>query len=118
MFTTIGETYEIVLYQRKENSAYEYNDFPTLSFYGRPAGQLEKKQYRIQKGVDGNTDSQYIFVSNLPDNVKIGDRVYYLGKYWIIESIGYYFDSNMLVNAKIMSDEYIQKRCPKGIAIH
>jgi len=117
MFTTIGESYRITLIKRKQNSAYEYEDTPLTTFRGRPAGQLEKKNYRIQKGIAGNTDSQYIFSSNLPNEIDIGDKIIYLGKEWVVESIGYYFDSNLLVNADIMSDEYIAKRSPKGIAI-
>ena len=117
MLTTRGENYTLSLYKRKENSSYEWEEQPLLTFCGRPAGTIEKKNYRVMKGVDGNTDSNFVFCSNLPEEVAPNDKVLYLGKYWTVESIGYYYENNLVVNAKLMNDEYLMKRCPKGIAL-
>lgn len=117
MLTTTNERYECKLFKRKENSPYEYEDAPSLVFKCRPATKQEKTEYRLQAGVHTSTDSVYLVSSNLPEQVKDGDKVLFKGQLWIVASVGYYFDENMLVNASIMSDEYIENRCPKGIAL-
>lgn len=116
--TSMGETYSIEIYKRKENSAYEWKDTPEFVFKGKPASTMDKKKYRLLQGVNSSNDSMYVYSTNLPENVSIGDKVKFLGKEWQVESIGYYFDSNRLVNAGIMSDEYIISRCPKGITLN
>lgn len=117
MIPARGENYKCEVYKRKENSAYEWEDAPSIVFYGRPASKIEKRKYRIQKGVNGNSDSTMIYCSNLPFNLNPGDRVDFLGKQWKVESTGYYFDENLVVNPRILSDEYIQNRCPKGVSL-
>ena len=117
MIPARGENYELKLWKRKENSAYEWEEAPALIFYGRPASKIERKKYRIQKGVLGATDSTYVVCTNLPETIKEGDRIDFLGKEWKVESVGYFFDENLIVNPRIMSDEYIAKRCPKGMTL-
>lgn len=112
-----NERYTFELIKREENSPYVWSNTVSLRFKGRPAGQFEKKQYRIQKGVNGGTDSVFIICSNLPEEVKVGDKIKFLGKEWMINSIGYYFDETRLINPSLMNDEYIQNKCPKGINI-
>jgi len=112
-----NERYVLALYKRKKNSAYEWEEEPTLWFKGRPANQIEIKNYRVQQGVNANTDSTYVFCSNLPENVKPGDKIFFLDKEWTVASTGYYFDNARFVNPALMSEEYIAKRCPKGINI-
>ena len=115
MIVTNNERYTCKLKKRLPNSAYEWEKEYSRTFKARPANQMEKKQYRIQQGVNGGSDSQFIVCSNLPDNIKDGDKVAYLGKEWTVMSVGYYFDESRFVNAGLFSDEYIQSRCPKGI---
>ena len=117
MIVATGEIYDFIVYKRKENSAYEWEEAPAVSFKGKPASQLEKRKYRVQKGVNSSTDSTFIMASNLPEIVGIGDKVIFLGKEWTVETTGYYFDASRLVNARIMNEEYIAKRCPKGLSI-
>lgn len=112
---TSNERYIFTLYKRKENSPYEWSDVPSCTFKGRPASQFERKVYRIQQGVNGGTDSIFVVCSNLPDNVKEKDKIVYLGKEWTVQSVGYYFDEARFVNPSIMSEEYIAKKCPKGM---
>lgn len=115
MITARGETYIFQAYKRVQNDAYTWEKVPYATFKGRPANQMEKKNYRIQKGVNGNTDSIFVISSNLPDDVQIKDKIVFLGKEWKVESIGYYFDSSLIVNASVMSEEQIIARCPKGM---
>lgn len=116
MIPANDETFVLVVYKRKENSSYEYEDTPYYTFKGRPANNFETKKYRIQKGVNGNTDSIFVFSSNLNiDNLNPGDRVNYFGKIWEVQSVGYYFESSYVVNGQLFSDEYIARHCPKGV---
>ena len=117
MIPVNNESFTLKKYARKENSPYEYESAPCLIFKGRPANQLEKKMYRIQQGVNGNAESLYVFCTNLPQSLKPGDRIEFGGKFYTVESTGYYYTNNLLVNNSVMSDEYITKRCPKGIAL-
>ena len=117
MLPTNNEKYLLGLFKRKENSPYEWDNTPDISFKGRPASQKEVKQYRIQQGVNGGTDSVFVFTSNLPKIVKPGDKIVFMGKEWMVKSTGYYFDESRFVNAGLMSDDYIERKCPKGINI-
>ena len=116
--STNNETYDFELIPRKENSPYEYDYEHTTHFKGRPADKEEKSSYRLQVGVNVNNDSLYIFVTNLPEEIKPGDKIRYLGKTETVESIGYYYELNGIVNASLFSDEYIIARCPKGLTIN
>lgn len=117
MLTNINERYECKLFKRLENSPYEYEQEPSITFRCRPATRQEKNEYRLQAGVHTTTDSVYLVSSNLPENIKDGDKVLFKGQLWIVASVGYYFDENILVNASLMSDKYIEERCPKGITL-
>ena len=117
MIPARGESYEFKVYKRKPNSSYEWEDAPCCTFKGRPASQTEVKTYRIQKGVHSNTDSTFILATNLPEEVKPEDKVVFLGKEWQVKNIGYYFESALIVNANILSEEQIIQRCPKGVAL-
>lgn len=117
MLTSRGESYVLKRYKRVENSSFQYENAPDIEFKGRPANTVEKKNYRIMKGVHGNTDSVYVLCSNLPADIKPSDQIFFMGKMWLVESVGYYYDSSRVVNAGIMSDEYLMERSPKGITL-
>lgn len=117
MIPTNNEKYELKLIKRKENSAYEYEKAPCCTFKGRPANQIEKKNFRIIKGVNGGTDSTFVYATNLPEVVNVNDQVIFLDKVWTIMSVGYYFDAALFVNPSCLNEEQIIKRCPKGINI-
>ena len=117
MIVTNNERYKLDLIKRVLNSAYEYETFIELSFKGRPANQIEKKNYRIQAGVHGGTDSVYVFCSNLPSQINIGDKIRYLGKEWTVESVGYYLENVRVLNPELFSEEALAKKCPKGITL-
>lgn len=115
MIVTNDERYELKVYKRRDNSAYDYENVDVIAFRGRPASQTEIKTYRIQKGVNGNTDSVFIKSSNLPVEIKPGDQVTFLGKIWLVQSIGYYYDQALIINPACLSDAQIADRCPKGL---
>ena len=105
--STNNETYDFLVIPVKKNSAYENNKDNTFYFKGRPANTQEKKKYRLQQGVNTSDDSVYIFATNLPENIKPGDRVKYLGQTQVVASVGYYYDASGIVNASIFNEEYI-----------
>lgn len=116
MFLNIHrDTYELKLYKRKKgNNAYEYEENCSLIFKGSIATNNEKRTYNITKGVNGTEDSCLIKCSNLPDLVEVGDKVYFLGKMWVVNSVGYYYDATKMINTGF-SNEYLIDRCPKGV---
>lgn len=115
MIPTNDERYTLELKKRIPNSNYEWEKAPTCTFKGRLANDIERKNYRIQKGVNGNTDSAFVYCSNLPKNVDVGDKIKFMGKVWSVQSIGYYFNSARFVNPGILSEEQLAERCPKGL---
>ena len=115
MLTVGNERWKFQVKKRLENTPYEWEKEVSIIFRGRPANQVEKKLYRVQQGVNGGSDSVYIISSNLPSDIKIKDKVIFMGKEWTVNSVGYYFDQARLVNPSFMSDEYLMKRCPKGL---
>lgn len=115
MIVARGETYRLDRYPRLEDSPYEFEKVPDISFFGRPASNVEKRNYRIQQGVDGNSESVYVVCTNLPSNVKPKDRIMFLGKFWSVQSIGFYYEENKVLNGKVFSNDYLVARCPKGL---
>lgn len=118
MIVSRGETYRLELYSRLEDSPYEVSSSPDPTcFYGRPASQREVKNYRVQQGVGGNYEGVFVVCSNLPNSIKPNDKVKFMGKMYICMSIGYYYEESRIVNAKVLSDEYLIERCPKGLRL-
>lgn len=117
MIPTAGESFMLKRYPRKPNSSYEWSNMPDVEFFGRPATPNEVKTYRIQQGVIGANESVYIYASNLPKEIAVGDKLTFRGDEWTVESVGYYFEASRIVNNGIMSNDYIIERCPKGITL-
>lgn len=115
MIVVHGENYELKRIPRKADSPYEWESTPDVIFMGRPAESIEVRNYRIQQGVNGNTDSVFVISSNLPSSIQIGDKIVFLGKEWSVQSVGYYFSQNRIANARLFSEEYLIERCPKGL---
>lgn len=111
------ETYVIKFLKRKENSPYEYDDKLSKTFKCRIAENQEISTYRLQLGVNANQESIYLICTNLPENLKPKDKVLFMGQIKTIESIGYFYNNNKLVNASLFNEEYIIARCPKGITL-
>lgn len=112
---TNNENWELTFCKAKNNS-WDF-DNNGIKFKGRPASALEKKCFNIQKGVMNDENSVYIYSSNLPDDIKPEDKVMYLGKVWMVETVGYYFDNANFIDPSIFDEEYIKAKCPKGITI-
>lgn len=112
------ETYTLKLYKRRRvNSAYEYDETPILTFKGRPASRLEKKSYRVVKGVNTAANGVTIYCSNLPNEVEPDDYVEYLGRKLLVKDIGYFEDEANFTNAGIFSKETLLDKFPKGLTL-
>lgn len=115
MIPSCDERYTLELKKRDKNSPYEWEKAPSCIFKGRLANDVEKKNYRIQKGVNGNSDSAFVYCSNLPKAIDVGDKVKFMGKIWCVQSVGYYFNAARFINPGILSEEQLVERCPKGL---
>lgn len=112
------ETYTLKLFKRRRgNSAYEYDDVSIITFKGRPASRLEKKTYRVLKGVNTAQNGVTIYCSNLPNEVEPEDLVEYLGRKLLVKDIGYFEDDANFTNAGIFSDQAALDKFPKGITL-
>lgn len=112
------ETYTLKLFKRKrDNSAYEYDEVSVLSFKGRPASRLEKKTYRVLKGVNTAQNGVTIYCSNLPNEVEPEDIVEYLGRRLLVKDIGYFEDNANFTNAGIFDEKVLLSKFPKGITL-
>ena len=112
------ETYILKLYKRKRgNTAYEYDEVPILTFKGRPASRLEKKTYRVVKGVNTAQNGVTMYCSNLPNEIEPEDLVEYLGKKLLVKDIGYFEENSNFTNAGIFSDQAVLDKFPKGITL-
>ena len=112
------ESYTLKLFKRKRgNSAYEYDEVPVLTFKGRPASRLEKKTYRVTKGVNTAQNGVTIYCSNLPNEIEPEDYVEYLGKKLLVKNIGYFEEDANYTNAGIFDEKVLLDKFPKGITI-
>lgn len=112
------ETYTLKLFKRRRgNSAYEYDEVSILTFKGRPASRLERKTYRVVKGVNTAQNGVTIYCSNLPNEVEPEDLVEYLGRKLLVKDIGYFEVDANFVNAGIFSDKTVLDKFPKGITL-
>lgn len=117
MITAQGESIKFKVYKRQENSSYKWNEAPSITFLGRLANDVERKEYRIQAGVNGGKESVFVLSSNLPSDIAIGDRIDFMKKQWVVGSIGFYYTQSRVVNYKVMNEEKMMKKCPKGITL-
>jgi len=117
MMVSRGETFLLELFKRKKNSDYEYEDAPCAWFKGRPAQALEKNSYAIQRGITNGNDEMYVFATNIPVEVSVGDRIRFLGKMWSVSSVGVYIEEARYVNAEIMDAGKLLASCPKGLTL-
>lgn len=110
-----NETYELVLGKVKDNE-WIYDE-TAIRFKGKPASSSEQKRYVVTKGFVNNRNSVFIIATNLPEEIKVDDKVMFLGTEKIVTSVGYYFDKNQLVDAGIFDPDYIKAISPKGITL-
>lgn len=112
-----GETSLCKITRRKANSPYDKEEANIGVFFCREANTMERKSYRVQQGVNATSKSTFLISSNMPTDIKDGDYVDYLGKQWIVESVGYYINDTNIMNRGIMDNDYLINISPKGITL-
>ena len=65
----------------------------------------------------GGTGFYFDKAPNLPDEIEPNDQIKYLGKIWLVESVGYYLDKATFIDASIFDDEFIKAKSAKGITL-
>lgn len=116
MIPSRGQFYNATLYRRKENSN-EYEEFPNSNFNCKVATHYEIKAFMVTDGLFNLNSGIFIMVNNLKITPKIDDKVYFLGRFWLVSTIGVYITENRLLNGKELNMEEILKRCPKGLRL-
>ncbi|MBO7695501.1 MAG: hypothetical protein J6T10_22980 [Methanobrevibacter sp.] len=113
---TNSETYIFKTGKMKPNS-FELDAETITEFRGRPASTYEQKRYNVMKGIVNNKNSIYIYATNLPEGIKVDDKVEYLGSIKTVSSVGYYLDQSKIIDGGIFDPEYIMAVSPKGITL-
>ena len=116
MIVARNETYKALVYKRLENSN-EYDEDVSFEFNCRVANDIDKKSFVPTSGLYTQQDSVMLYATNIPYDLDIHDKILFLGKEYIVESVGYYLKKNRVVNASIFSDDKIFSDSPKGVVI-
>lgn len=113
---THNETYTFKTGKMKTNS-FELDENTIIEFKGRPASTYEQKRYNVMKGVVNNKNTIYIYATNLPEEIKVDDKVEYMGSIKTVSSVGYYLDQNKIIDGGIFDPDYVKAISPKGITL-
>lgn len=116
MIPSFGESFRAKLFKRIDNSN-EYQSVPSLTFKCRPTNQSEKKNFVLTSGMNTNSIGIYLMSTRLPKEVSVDDKIFFAGKYWLVESVGYYYDSSLTLGSSDLSNEAMINRLPKGIKL-
>lgn len=111
------DTLQVTFWHAIKNSSFEYEQQPHYA-KASVVGQKQEKTYRIEQGVQTKDDSTYLKITNLQEDIQVGDRVLFMGEYKTVQSVGYFFDESLMSSFAMFNEEYIKARSPKGIAIN
>lgn len=116
MMPSFGETFNALLYKRKENSN-DYEATPRLTFKCKPMKENEKQSFVLTEGLLTQTRGIYVLATRLPSEVTIDDKIEFLGKRWLVEAVGYFVQNSRTLASSDLSEEEMVKRYPKGIKL-
>ena len=111
-----NETYKAIVYKRLENSN-AYEEAPSFEFNCRVANDFDKNTFVPTNGLYTESSGVLLYASDIPFEINIHDKIVFLGKEHLVESVGYYLRKNRLVNASISSDDKILEESPKGVQL-
>ena len=115
MLVSRGECFVAQVYKRKQNSA-EYNNYPSFSFWCRPASDLERKQY-VSNGLITKSDSLMLYATRINGEIENGDHILFNGEMKIVSSVGYYLTKSKNIGAYCFNPQEIINKAPKGISL-
>lgn len=107
--------YDILIYHRLENSS-EYHTIPTKARV-RVANNLEISKYQVLSGAITKLRGVFLYSQDFPKELKNDDRVVFLNREYLVESVGVYLNESNLLGQHRFSNEYIIKKSPKGIKL-
>lgn len=111
-----NEIYKAQVFKRLENSN-EFERVPTFEFNCRVASDFEKNSFVPTNGLFTEQGGVMLYATNIPFHLEIHDKILFLGKEYLVESVGYYLNKNRLLNASIFSDDKIFEESPKGVKL-
>ncbi|MCK9576410.1 MAG: hypothetical protein M0R51_10855 [Clostridia bacterium] len=88
-----------------------------IKFDVRPVGNSEKRTFQPISGILSEAVGIYLYTQDLPSEIAPHDTVVYLGKYYMVESVGYYAEDLRILGAKRFPDDKLIEKFPKGIKI-
>ena len=109
-----GNTYEIALYKRIENSL-EYEEKPIV-FKCKIASNKDMRSYQILNGLF-NENSTLSLMTQDSVNIEPNDKVIFLGEVKIVTSVGVFLNKNRMLSQSVFDDEHILANSPKGITL-
>lgn len=107
--------YDILIYHRLDNSS-EYSSIPTKARV-RIANNLEINKYQALSGAITKLQGVFLYAQEFPKELKNDDRVVFLNREYLVESVGVYLNESNLIGQHRFSTDYIIKKSPKGIKI-
>ena len=110
-----GNTYIAKLFKRIENSVeFETNH---IDFKCKPIGSKEKGNTQIISGTLTQTRGLTIYSQYIPSEIKSGDKVVFMGKEYLVESVSYSLDDIRIFGSQTLSPEKIIEDVPKIIRL-
>ena len=111
-----AEHYTFTLFSRVENALDSFLPAPVV-FKGRLANEKEKNKFVVVNGILSENRGLYVVSTRLPSEVQINDRIMLNNNYYLVEAVGYYAQSENLLNESKFSPEFLTARYTKGIKL-
>jgi len=110
-----GNEYVAKLYKRVPNSV----DYETMciDFKCRPLATHEKGNIQVISGTLTQNRAITIYAQYIPTEIKSSDKVVFMGKEYLVESVGYSLDDFRAFGSKVLSPEKIISDVPKVIRL-
>lgn len=116
MIPSRGQFYKATLYRRIENSN-DYEPYPNCYFKCRVVTHEETKSFFLTDGLLNADTGIFVMSNDLKIKPNIDDKVYFLGRFWLVSTIGVYIMENRIVNGSDLNMDEILKNSPKGLRL-
>lgn len=109
--------YEGKIYIWNGRNFVKISDDKGIRFDVRPAGNSEKRTFQPVSGILSEAVGIYLYTQDLPSEIAPHDMVVFLGKQYMVESVGYFMEDLRILGAKRFADTTLIEKFPKGIKI-
>lgn len=110
-----GNTYTAQLFKRIENGVGFEADY--IEFKCKPMGSHEKGNTQVISGTLTQNRALTIYAQHIPTEIKSSDRVIFMGKEYLVESVSYSLDDLRVFGNQVLSPEKIISDVPKIIRL-